>query len=55
MPEYYGSSAVKDQFKAGNLPGQYYTLTDTKTGVITVKRKGTVSGNTSGLGASALT
>ena len=55
MPEYYGSSAVKDQFKAGNLPGQYYTLTDTKTGVITVKRKGTVSGNTSGLGVSALT
>ena len=55
MPEYYGSSAVKDQFKAGNLPGQYYTLTDTTTGEITVKRKGTVSGNTSGLGASALT
>jgi len=55
MAEYYGSSAVKDQFKAGTLPGQYYTLTDTKTGEITVKRKGTVSGNTSGLGVSALT
>ena len=54
MSEFYGSSAVKDQFKAGNLPGQYYTLTDKTTGLITVMRKGTVSGTSSGLGVDAL-
>ena len=38
MSEFYGSSAVKDQFKAGTLPGKYFTLTDKETGEITVKR-----------------
>tara|TARA_B100001113_G_C21117416_1_gene625957 strand:+ start:1832 stop:3187 length:1356 start_codon:yes stop_codon:yes gene_type:complete len=54
MSEFYGSSAVKDQFKAGTLPGQYFTLIDKETGEITVKRKGTVSGASSGLGLDAL-
>ena len=44
----YGSSAVKDQFKCGDLPGKYYTLTDKTTGNITVMRLGTVSGASTG-------
>ncbi len=52
----YGTSQVKDQFKAGSLPGKYFTETDSVTGKITVKRKGTVSGSSGGtLGVDMLT
>ena len=44
----YGTSQVKDQFKAGSLPGKYFTETNSITGEITVKRKGTVSGSSGG-------
>ena len=47
-PKIYGTSQVKDQFKAGSLPGKYYTETNSVTGEITVKRKGTVSGSSGG-------
>ena len=56
MAEYYGSSLPADQFKCGNLPGKYFTLTDKTTGDITVKRKGPKSGVSSGtLGVDLLT
>ena len=48
MAEYYGSSLPADQFKCGNLPGKYFTLTDKTTGDIIVKRKGPKSGVSSG-------
>ena len=55
-PKIYGTSQVKDQFKAGSLPGKYYTETNSVTGEITVKRKGTVSGSSGGtLGVDMLT
>ena len=47
-PKIYGTSQVKDQFKAGSLPGKYFTETNSVTGEITVKRKGTVSGSSGG-------
>ena len=55
-PKIYGTSQVKDQFKAGSLPGKYFTETNSVTGEITVKRKGTVSGSSGGtLGVDMLT